>query len=149
MYKLLKLSLAGIAIFWILANPLQAAESSSSTDIDKALQTLLSGYDAQAYLEVLRTDEITTEYYEISPGDTLDGIINRSVGKTSIRKDMMRRAFVVANPNAFPSGNPNRMLSGVRVRIPTADDVMSLIFSVDPAELEIAKRARESWVHFP
>ena len=149
MYKLLKLRLAGIAIFWLLANPLQAAESSSSTDIDKALQTLLSGYDAQAYLEVLRTDEITTEYYEISPGDTLDGIINRSVGKTSIRKDMMRRAFVVANPNAFPSGNPNRMLSGVRVRIPTADDVMSLIFSVDPAELEIAKRSRESWVHFP
>jgi Tfp pilus assembly protein FimV len=126
-----------------------AEESTSRGDIDRALRTLLADYDINQHLELRHAEEIATGFYEVRPGDTLDGIINRAIAGTTIRKEILRDAFIAANPRAFPSRSPHRMLAGVKLRIPTADDVMRLVFTVDPAELELDRRVRASWVHFP
>ena len=134
----------------ILSGPAaSAADAASRAAIDRALVTLLADYDVQDHLDIRRNEELATGFYEVRPGDTLDGIINRAIQGSSIRKDMLRSAFIRANPHAFPSSNPNRMLSGVRLRIPTADDVIRLVFTVDPATLELARRVRQRWVRFP
>lgn len=146
--KKLLLSLACVAAIFSAA-AVSAADAASRAAIDRALVTLLADYDVQDYLEIRRSEELATGFYEVRPGDTLDGIINRAIQGSSIRKDMLRGAFISANPHAFPSSNPNRMLSGVRLRVPTAEDVMRLVFTVDPATLELERRVRQSWVRFP
>lgn len=146
--KKLLLSLACVAAIFSAA-AVSAADAASRAAIDRALVTLLADYDVQDYLEIRRSEELATGFYEVRPGDTLDGIINRAIQGSSIRKDMLRSAFISANPHAFPSSNPNRMLSGVRLRVPTAEDVMRLVFTVDPATLELERRVRQSWVRFP
>ncbi|MDF1765948.1 MAG: hypothetical protein P1V29_06165 [Gammaproteobacteria bacterium] len=138
-----------LALALTAAPLLFAAESNSRADIDRALRTLLADYDINQHLELRHAEEIATGFYEVRPGDTLDGIINRAIAGTTIRKAILRDAFIAANPRAFPSRSPHRMLSGVTLRIPTAEDVMRLVFTVDPAELELEQRVRASWVHFP
>mgnify|MGYP003962764469 CR=1 FL=1 len=94
-------------------------------------------------------EEINSGFYEIRPGDTLDEIINRAIGDTSIRNEILREAFVRANPNSFRNSNPNYMFSGVKIRMPTADDIIGLLFKADSRELSSTSRSRESWVYFP
>lgn len=144
-----KIRLVVVALLAWFTGQAIAAETASRTEIDRALRVLLADYDVQDHLDIRYAEEVATGFYEVRAGDTLDVIINRAIQGSSIRKEMLRSAFIKANPRAFPSGNPNRMLAGVTLRIPTADDVLRLVFTVDPAELEIERRARESWVHFP
>jgi len=144
-----KIRLVVVALLAWFTGQAIAAETASRTEIDRALRVLLADYDVQDHLDIRYAEEVATGFYEVRAGDTLDGIINRAIQGSSIRKEMLRSAFIKANPRAFPSGNPNRMLAGVTLRIPTADDVLRLVFKVDQEELEIERRARESWVHFP
>ena len=118
-------------------------------DLDRALETLLAGYNIDEYLKIRDDEEINSGFYEIRPGDTLDEIINRAIGDTSIRNEILREAFVRANPNSFRNSNPNYMFSGVKIRMPTADDIIGLLFKADSRELSSTSRSRQSWVYFP
>ena len=122
---------------------------SASSEIDRALEILLSDYNLDSYLEVGDDTVISSGYYLVQPGDTLDEIIAQLVGETPIRRRIMREAFVQANPNSFRNGNPNYMLAGVRLRVPDADDIIELLFDMDSPEMRSMSQSREGWVRFP
>lgn len=138
--------ITGVTIcFFLLTTSAIAADS----NLDRALETLLEGYDIQDYLEILDDEEMSSGYYQVRTGDTLDNIILRAIGETPIRKNILRDAFVSANPNSFRNGNPNYLLAGKRLRIPDAQDIIELLFDMNSREMRGANRSRDSWVHFP
>jgi hypothetical protein len=126
-----------------------AVSQSASLEIDRALEILLTDYDIDDYLEVLDEGALSSGYYLVQPGDTLDEIIVRLVGDTPIRKRVLREAFVHANPNSFRNSNPNYMLAGIRLRVPNADDIIELLFDMNSTKMRDMNQSRESWVHFP
>ena len=134
-----------ILLFFFVTTSAVAADS----NLDRALETLLAGYDIQDYLEVRDDEEMSSGYYQVRTGYTLDDIILRAIGETPIRKNILRDAFVSANPNSFRNGNPNYLLAGLRLRIPDAEDIVALLFDMNSREMRGANRSRDSWVHFP
>ena len=126
-----------------------AVSQSASFEIDRALEVLLADYDMDDYLEVRDEGTLSSGYYLVQPGDTLDEIIVRLVGDTPIRKRILREAFVHANPNSFRNSNPNYMLAGIRLRVPNADDIIELLFDMNSPTMRNANQSRDSWVRFP
>jgi Tfp pilus assembly protein FimV len=53
---------------------------------------------------------------------------------------------VQANPSAFRSGNPNWLIAGREIRVPTADDVLALIFVTPPKSIN---ESTKNWVKYP
>ena len=144
-FKNIRTAAGIILLFFFVTTSAVAADS----NLDRALETLLAGYDIQDYLEVRADEEMSSGYYQVRIGDTLDDIILRAIGETPIRKNILRDAFVSANPNSFRNGNPNYLLAGLRLRIPDAEDIVALLFDMNSREMRGANRSRDSWVHFP
>ena len=126
-----------------------AISQGASLEIEKALEILLADYDIDDYLKVRAEVTLSSGYYLVQSGDTLDELIVRLVGNTPIRKKILREAFVHANPNSFRNSNPNYMLAGIRLRIPDADDIIELLFDMNSPAMRNMNQSRESWVHFP
>tara|TARA_B110000967_G_scaffold203831_1_gene245190 strand:+ start:66 stop:500 length:435 start_codon:yes stop_codon:yes gene_type:complete len=126
-----------------------AVSQSASLEIDRALEILLADYDIDGNLEVRDEGALNSGYYLVQPGDTLDEIILKLVGETTIRKGILREAFVYANPNSFRNKNPNYMLAGIRLRVPDADDIIALLFDMNSPKMRDINQSRESWVRFP
>ena len=126
-----------------------AISQGASLEIEKALEILLADYDIDDYLKVRDEVTLSSGYYLVQSGDTLDELIVRLVGNTPIRKKVLREAFVHANPNSFRNSNPNYMLAGIRLRIPDADDIIELLFDMNSPAMRNMNQSRESWVHFP
>ena len=126
-----------------------AISQAASLEIERALEILLADYDIDDYLKVRDEVTLSSGYYLVQSGDTLDELIVRLVGNTPIRKKILRDAFVHANPNSFRNSNPNYMLAGIRLRIPDADDIIDLLFNMNSPTMRNMNQSRESWVHFP
>jgi hypothetical protein len=122
---------------------------SASSELDRALEILLADYDIDSYLEVSEGATMSSGFYMVESGDTLDEIIGRLVGDTPIKKRILREAFVQANPSSFRNSNPNYLLAGVRLRVPDADDIIQLLFDMDSPTMRNANQSRDGWVRFP
>lgn len=123
--------------------PVSNAEDMS---IDAALKTLLDDVEVQRYLSQRQAEQLEGGNYQVQVGDTLDHIIKISMAKSGIKTEFLRRAFVQANPEAFRSGNPNWLIAGREIRIPTADDVLALIFVSPPMSIP---QSTKNWIRFP
>ena len=68
----------------------------------------------------------TRQRYTVNKGETLDRVIARSM--TGIRADvkLIRQAFVMLNPTAFPRGTPHIMIAGAHLQVPTVGDLEAL-----------------------
>ena len=68
----------------------------------------------------------TRQRYTVNRGETLDRVIARSM--TGIRADikLIRKAFVMLNPTAFPRGTPHILIAGAHLQVPTAGDLQAL-----------------------
>ena len=64
-------------------------------------------------------------YGPVEPGSTLFGIVSSIARDAHYTIDQIMMAIVHANPWAFIDGNPNLMKSYVRLRIPSAAEVMA------------------------
>jgi len=115
-------------------------------DIDMALRTFLDGYDIAELLETRDEEYLETRFYIVKQGDTLDGIINKIYPSTAIKKDILREAFVIANPNSFRNRNPNFIFSGQRLLLPNEEDIGKIIFNENVRNL---RSDRSTWVRFP
>jgi hypothetical protein len=115
-------------------------------DIDMALRTFLDGYDIAEFLETRDEEYLETGFYIVKQGDTLDGIINKIYPSTAIKKDILREAFVIANPNSFRNRNPNFIFSGKRLLLPNEEDIGKIIFNENVRNL---RSDRSTWVRFP
>ncbi|MBJ06701.1 MAG: hypothetical protein CMQ45_11405 [Gammaproteobacteria bacterium] len=117
-----------------------------NADIDAALVQLLQDVEIRRYLEQQELDSLNQGRYRTKGGDTLDRIINLTMPNSRIRRSFLRQAFVQANPPAFRSSNPNRLIAGVDIRLPTAEDILALIFSTSP---ETIADSTAQWISFP
>jgi Tfp pilus assembly protein FimV len=69
-----------------------------------------------------------------------------------LRRDILRSAFVRANPHAFKRSNPNWLLADKKLRVPDADDIKKVIFT-DESRRNKNRRdgvnPYEGWIQYP
>ena len=132
----------------ILITTLQSGHLNASIlEAEKALKALLS--DVQDVDVDLAKSPGSETHYKTQYGDTLDEIIIEHVAKMPIRRDIVKRAIVHANPHAFKRSNPNWMYSGRKIKLPDAEDIRNLIFT-DEAKKKIARgKNRDEWIRYP
>ena len=94
--------------------------------------------------------------YTVNRGETLDRVIARSM--TGIRADikLIRKAFVMLNPTAFPRGTPHIMIAGAHLQVPTVGDLQALsggrALSAQASPENMAPSEpvdKRGWVRFP
>ena len=115
------------------------ARGSGQRSVDSALSQLLRGF-ATLEGELTRVPQAGGRY-RVQPGDTLDDIIFRTLGDLSVRHEVVRDAFIRANPRAFRRKNPNYLFAGVELRIPGAEDFRAVVFD-DPKVGQTIDRRR-------
>jgi Tfp pilus assembly protein FimV len=121
--------------------------NASMLEAEKALQALLS--DVQDVEVDLAKSPGSETHDKTQYGDTLDEIIIEHVAKMPIRRDIVKRAIVHANPHAFKRSNPNWMYSGRKIKLPDAEDIRNLIFT-DEAKNKMARgKNRDEWIRYP
>ena len=136
-------------------NAAPAEETIDEAELDDALSRMVA--DLERQLEeaaaLAQEDAVAADgTYVVKKGDYLDKIINQTVGSSPLRRDILRRAFVRANPHAFMRSNPNWLLANKRLRGPEADDIKKEIFT---DESRRASKQRESanphagWIQYP
>ena len=138
--------IAFIVIGHLLPMMISSSAAGQNADIDAALVQLLQDVEIRRYLEQQELDSLSQGTYRTKGGDTLDRIINLTMPNSRIRRSFLRQAFVQANPRAFRSSNPNRLIAGVDIRLPTPEDVLALIFFTSP---EVIADSTAQWISFP
>lgn len=94
--------------------------------------------------------------YTVNKGETLDRVIARTMMGVRADIKLIRKAFVMLSPAAFPRGTPHIMLAGAHLQVPTVGDLQALsggrtlsaqasASDMTPSE-PIDKRG---WVRFP
>ena len=107
-------------------------------DLEQAMQGANEGISAN-----------TDGTYVVKRGDYLDKIINSTVGNYPFKRDILRKAFVQANPKVFRRSNPNWMYANKTMRIPGVEDIKRVIFKDQPDNKSSAKDPYEGWVRYP
>jgi hypothetical protein len=145
MLKILLKAAGLVASLCWLSNAANASES----EIDQALMVLFSDRSIDGHLLQRRESELLAGRYEVRPGDTLDDIIDLAFPETSIRRSVLRQAFMERNPAAFRGNNPNWLLAGASLNIPVADDIHGLLFMDYATVRELYPTDTTGWVQFP
>ena len=138
--------IAFVIVGYLFTTVVSSSAVGQNADIDAALVQLLQDVEIRRYLEQQELDSLNQGTYRTKGGDTLDRIINLTMPTSRIRRSFLRQAFVQANPRAFRSSNPNRLIAGVDIRLPTAEDVLDLIFFTSP---EVIADSTAQWISFP
>ena len=89
-------------------------EAVDEAELDDALSRMIA--DLERSLEAAaveaKEDAVAEDgTYVVKNGDYLDKIINQTVGQSPLRRNILRSAFVRANPHAFMRSNPNWLLA--------------------------------------
>ena len=130
-------------------------EAVDEAELDDALSRMIA--DLEKSLEVAaveaKEDAVAEDgTYVVKNGDYLDKIINDTVGQSPLRRDILRSAFVRANPHAFKRSNPNWLLADKKLRVPDADDIKKVIFT-DESRRNKNRRdgvnPYEGWIQYP
>ena len=137
------------------SNAAPAEETIDEAELDDALSRMVA--DLERQLEVAaalaKEDEVSPDgSYVVKKGDYLDKIINQTVGSSPLRRDILRRAFVRANPHAFMRSNPNWLLANKRLRVPEADDIKKVIFTDESRRASTQRESanpHEGWIQYP
>lgn len=88
--------------------------------------------------------------YQVRRGETLDMVIRKVAPNSPIHRDLLRQAFVKANPHAFRRNNPNWMYAGVALKVPDVDDLRRVIFRDATGSLKKnVSDEKAGWVRFP
>jgi len=129
-------------------------EAVDETELDDALSRMVA--DLERSLEaaaVTAKDDAVAEdgTYVVKNGDYLDKIITQTVGDSPLRRDILRSAFVRANPHAFMRSNPNWLLANKKLRVPESEDIKKVIFT-DESRRKKNQRSSdpyEGWIQYP
>jgi len=137
------------------SNAAPAEETIDEAELDDALSRMVA--DLERQLEeaaaLAKEDEVAPDgTYVVKKGDYLDKIINQTVGSSPLRRDILRRAFVRANPHAFMRSNPNWLLANKRLRVPEADDIKKVIFTDESRQASKQRKSanpHDGWIQYP
>ncbi len=97
----------------------------------------------------------STQTYTVKRGETLDKIIQKTMADSPLRIELLRKAFIQLNPQAFPGGQASRMRADQLLQVP---DAMQLLRAVAMPLLEVTEASRAApvsaqeqrrWVRFP
>ena len=86
--------------------------------------------------------------YRVKPGDTLDKVIRQTMGESPLKVELLRKAFIQQNPQAFVKTAPPVLRAGATLSIPNHDDLLRQYLRprdgvvYDPSE-------RKNWVRYP
>lgn len=130
-------------------------EAVDEAELDDALSRMIA--DLEKSLEVAaveaKQDAVAEDgTYVVKNGDYLDKIINDTVGQSPLRRDILRSAFVRANPHAFKRSNPNWLLADKKLRVPDADDIKKVIFTDESRRNKNRRDGAnpyEGWIQYP
>ena len=92
----------------------------------------------------------TGSTHRVRRGETLDMVIRKVAPNSPLQRDLLRKAFVRANPHAFRRNNPNWMYAGVVLKVPDIDDLRRVVFRETPGNLKKnVSDKKAGWVRFP
>ena len=144
---LLSALLLGTAAAAIAAQPMPSASGPAPTAAAKA-----AAWSAPvAELPVAAS----TQTYTVKRGETLDKIIQKTMADSPLRMELLRKAFIQLNPQAFPGGQASRLRADQVLQVP---DAMQLLRAVAMPLLEVTEASRAApvsaqeqrrWVRFP
>ena len=119
------------------------------SELDSALKRLIKDLET-AMLEANEGIAVNEDgTYLVRKGDYLDKIIKQTVGNYPFKRDILRKAFVLANPKVFRRSNPNWMYANKKMRIPAVDDIKKVIFKDQPKGKSSSKDPYAGWVRYP
>ena len=132
----------------------KAGEAGYETELDRALQRLVDDLE----LAVLGSDYSAGDdgefenTYIVKSGEYLDLIIEKTMPNSPIKEDLLRRAFVQLNPDAFGGGgNPNYLFARQKLKIPSVEDLKTIIFKKQEME-KLKQTSRDpyrGWIRYP
>ena len=124
-------------------------DKQKQNELDLALKRLIKDLET-AMLEANDEVEVNEDgTYLVKRGDYLDKIIKSTVGNYPFKRDILRSAFVLANPKVFRRSNPNWMYANKRLKIPQVEDIKKVIFKDQPKGKSSSKDPYAGWVRFP
>ena len=124
-------------------------EALKQSELDSALRRLVKDLEQamrNASEGVASNNDGT---YLIKRGDHLDKIIRTTVGNYPFKRDILRKAFVQANPKVFRRSNPNWMYANKTMRIPQVEDIKKVIFKDQPRQKLSSGNPYDGWVRYP
>lgn len=102
---------------------------------------------------------VAGQTYNVVRGDTLDRIIQTTLRNSPLKIELLRKAFIDLNPQAFVSGNVSRLRAGVVLQVPDhvqllRSTVLPLLADTDAALVTGEARSsnasdRRRWIRFP
>ena len=125
--------------------------------LEKALSRMLGDLKGQAEQIAKNSDSLlldTDGRYVIKRGDSLSEILEKIAKGSNINLNLLKRAFVAANPKAFKRSNPNWMYANAKLRFPEEKDFRKILFrnenneNVEDTETEL-KDPYSDWIRFP
>ncbi|MDC0088682.1 hypothetical protein OAI12_01555 [Porticoccaceae bacterium] len=126
---------------------LSSAAQAQSMSAERALAQLVK--DIKRAQPALANNGSEDGYYTTRPGDTVDMILNRMLPNMPVRRDILRKALVKANPHAFKRSNPNWMYANKKLKLPGATDIHNVVFTDQANDKKSNQEERLSWVKFP
>jgi pilus assembly protein FimV len=98
----------------------------------------------------------STQTHTVLRGESLDKIIQKTMADSPLRVELLRKAFIQLNPQAFPGGQASRLRAGQLLQVP---DALQLLRVVATPLLEVTEAPRiatpvsaqeqRRWVRFP
>ena len=126
---------------------LSSAAQAQSMSAERALAQLVK--DIKRAQPALANNGSEDGYYTTRPGDTVDMILNRMLPNMPVRRDILRKALVKANPHAFKRSNPNWMYANKKLKLPGATDIHNVVFTDQVNDKKSNQEERLSWVKYP
>ena len=122
--------------------------------LEKALSRMLGDLKGQAEQIAKESDSLILDAdgrYVIKRGDSLSEILEKIANGSNINLNLLKRAFVAANPKAFKRANPNWMYANARLRFPEEKDFRKILFrNVNHQETKTEEEDPYSnWIRFP
>ena len=122
--------------------------------LEKALSRMLGDLKEQAEQIAKNSDSLLLDAdgrYVIKRGDSLSEILEKIDKGSNINLNLLKRAFVAANPKAFKRSNPNWMYANAKLRFPEEKDFKKILFrneNVEETKTEL-EDPYSDWIRFP
>lgn len=86
--------------------------------------------------------------YKVKPGDSLDKVIRQTMGESPLKVELLRKAYVQQNPQAFIKTSPPILRAGVVLAVPNHDDLLRQYLRPRDGMLS-DPNDRKNWVRYP